>query len=140
MDTIQEGFITIKKLPEGPLIKAIYNNTKPGSKLREFSIAGILYSLRTTDGGVGILQDLLKTNDEACVDLVHAIRDITALPIDPRVRDCGGEPSCVECANKPEGVVRAEGVWPCQFHVHQTISDDGQQVVDTGCYLWDISA
>jgi hypothetical protein len=139
MDAIQDGFLMLNKLPEPGLLNGIYRHTPATSKLRQFSIAALVYNLRSPefkDKDINGMVKLLHENTEALTDFVTIIKNFVASK-DPRIRDCGGEDGCVECFGKVEGN-RREGVWPCEYHEHTSEGADGQLAVDAGCYLWDL--
>jgi hypothetical protein len=143
MDSIQDGFCIMSKLPEGGLVKAIYEHTQVGSKLREFSTHSLVYNLRSADYiSDGSLGTLLKENEDIMDDFLSAVQALEVPDRDPRIRDCRGEEGCAECAGHPDRMQSLVGVWPCAFHIHRVTQgkSDGNteesEVVDKGCYLW----
>lgn len=49
MDNIQDGFYMIQKLPESSLIKGVYVNSGPGTMLRKFCAASLVYHIHSQD-------------------------------------------------------------------------------------------
>lgn len=144
MDSIQDGFLAMNKLPEPGLVKAIYDHTKEGSALRDFSIQGLLYGLRMAGTNIhGGMSQLLKDNDTIMTDFLAGVQSLEIPHRDPRIRDCLGEQGCTECYAHPDRLADLVGVWPCTFHVHRTmasgnIGEPGLEVVDSDCYLWSV--
>jgi hypothetical protein len=141
IDAIQDGFLIMNKLPESGLVTAIYGNTQAGSKLRLFSICGLIHNLQSdeyTDDGS--LTSMLQAKGEILIDFLNVVRGRQVQDGDPRIRDCGGDPRCVECAGCPRKLEGLNGVWPCLFHVHQVARGDNaeaeEDVNDESCYLW----
>lgn len=141
MDSIQDGFRFMDKFPEAGLVTAIYANTSAGSKLRDMCIYGLIYSLRSAEYvDDGSLAKILADHDAIMADFLIAVRTLEVPDRDPRIRDCEGEPGCVECAGNVVELEHRSGIWPCSFHVH-LIEETGvavtnPEVVDNGCYLW----
>jgi len=154
MDKIQDGFISIGKIPEPPLVQAIYENTRPSSQLRKFCAASLVYHLRSPDYiDNGNLQTLMTENRECMDDFMEAVRKLVPNQ-DPRVRDCQSSENCAECAGNGKRSEGKDGVWPCFFHLHKEITinggsegfkveensgatgEEGSQSTQEGCYLW----
>ena len=150
MDVIQDGFLTIGALPELPLVKHIYEHTSPGSILRKFCAASLVFTVRRPSytNEDGFLPSLLNEVDEIMDDFLLAVRDFdfAVEGRDPRIRDCQGEPTCSECAGVEGGMRGKLGFWPCYFHLHladnttaglsKGVNGNGATEVDQGCYLW----
>jgi len=147
MDTLQDGFLYLKKLPQGGLIKDLFSNTTSGSPLRRFAIAGLLYNLRRPSDTVksnshGILAAFLSENPEIHKEFLAGIQSLpVAGDLDPRVRDCGGEAGCGDCIHRRHTVEPGSGGFrPCCFHVHTADPQypGGKGIDDAGCYLWEV--
>ncbi|KAH6709082.1 hypothetical protein BKA61DRAFT_677984 [Leptodontidium sp. MPI-SDFR-AT-0119] len=135
MDNIQDGFYIVGKLPEGPLVHAVYEHSDADSKLRNFCAATMAYHLHDENYVQdGVIPVLINSNEELMVDFLEAIRAYRHRQ-DPRIRHCKGNPLCVECdgSNHLEG---KDGVHPCQFHIHDKFKNEDGEFVDDPCYLW----
>ncbi|PVH85711.1 hypothetical protein DL98DRAFT_36737 [Cadophora sp. DSE1049] len=86
MDNIQNGFYIVGKLPEGPLIQAVYDHSTSESKLRKFCAVSMVYLLHdpyyVQDG---IIPSLINGNDDLMVDFLEAVR-LYKHRQDPRIR------------------------------------------------------
>ena len=151
MDCIQNGFYIVGKLPEGPLIQAIYHHSTSESKLRKFCAVSMVYLLHdpyyVQDG---IIASLINANDDLMVDFLEAVRMYKHRQ-DPRIRHCmfshlfgrsllilnqgQGDPRCVECDGSNH-LVGKDGVPPCHFHIHEKQQNEQGEFVDGPCYLW----
>ena len=149
MDAIQDGFAIMNKFPQYHLIKGIYSNTGPGSPLRSFCMACIIFPICHPDLKADeSLRDLLKEHDQFFDHFITSLPALVNNKKDPRVRSCGGDEKCTECDGRdpPE-----DGMWPCTFHIHGSVtdgSDAGVQLksesgVSLGrihgsekCYMW----
>ena len=147
MDAIQDGLLLLNKFPEGGLLRGIFYSTKPGSHLRLFAVAGLLYNLRHPANAQSVdiskVAATLTDMPEILNEFLSGVQslNVSAADFDPRVRDCGGEQGCSECIHKQHLVQPGRGgVWPCTFHVHTTESEyPGEELgFDEGCYLWEI--
>ncbi|RFU31228.1 hypothetical protein B7463_g5116, partial [Scytalidium lignicola] len=152
IDSIQDGFRLLDKIPEAPLIQAIYKNTKAGSKLRKFCAATTLSAHRSHVFKQESLSKLVKINEDFMEDFLEAVQGIFWPDADPRIRDCAGDPDCVECHGTClEGTIRQRrGFWPCYFHVQplevvkvKREHDGGEKDLDvitlgnkSNCHLW----
>jgi hypothetical protein len=154
MDKIQDGFVSIGKIPEAPLVQAIYEHTRPSSQLRKFCAASLVYHLRGPDYiENGNLQALMTENKECMEDFIEAVRKFVP-DQDPRIRDCQSSENCAECAGNGKQSEGKDGVWPCYFHLHKEITiiggdqglkveegssvmgEEGNQNAHDGCHLW----
>jgi len=111
----------------------ICRNTQPGSVLRRFVAASLLFQLRSPDYVEdGKIIRLLKSNDDLLMSVLGGVRSLQATVRDPRVRDCMGDGECHKCLegfNSCAGKLKGkDGYWPCDFHSHT--------VEDAGCHLW----
>ena len=143
MDSIQDSFLITNKLPEIGLIRSIFEHTiRKDSKLCLFCIHGLVYNHYKADATAPVdpgLSSLIGSREDIREQFLAAIRQFQTPQQDPRVRDCKNEPGCVECAVKPNfQEASAQGVWPCQFHVHITKDGNGQEITDDSCYLWHV--
>ena len=147
MDAIQDGFLFLEKLPELPLVAAVYQQTIHGSKLRNFCIASLLFSIPTQDDAKpDVIARFLADDKDALRDFVRAVKGLDILGRDPRIRDCQGESGCVECLGDSERLKDKHGAWPCQFHNHSVsrasrVKTDAESPAtdldaEEGCYLW----
>lgn len=149
IDAIQDGFLLMCTLPDIQLIKSIYQHTMAGSKLRNFCVACLFYSIFTQENvNLQTVTRFLSDTKEALHEFVGAVKHLGLLGRDPRIRDCQGERGCAECLGDTERLRDKHGSWPCQFHIHssskplQAASDGappgGGSNVDAeeGCYLW----
>lgn len=150
MDAIQDGFVIMNILPSASLISAIYLNTQAGSKLRIFSVDTLIYALKVADphydDKTQEVIGLLKGREDILDGFVRSVQLILRGAVgigkvavdkdqDPRVRDCGGEAGCSECAHGV--IVQKKGVWPCHYHVHTRGMVGADAVYDDTCHLWD---
>ncbi|KAK0119332.1 hypothetical protein ONS95_008174 [Cadophora gregata] len=135
MDNIQNGFYIVGKLPEGPLIQAIYDHSRSESKLRKFCAVSMVYLLHdpyyVQDG---FIPSLINSNDDLMVDFLEAVR-LYKQRQDPRIRHCQGDPRCVECDGSNH-LVGKDGVPPCHFHIHEKYENSAGIFEDGPCYLW----
>ena len=147
MDAIQDGFLFLDKLPDLPLVAAVYQHTINGSKLRKFCIASLLFSMPgQEDIKPDAIARFLGDDKDALRDFVRAVKGMDTLGRDPRIRDCQGESGCVECHDDAERLKDKHGTWPCQFHNHSIprvsrVKTDAESPVsgvdaEEGCYLW----
>lgn len=142
MDAIQDGYLSLDKLPGIDLIKEIYLNTPVTSKLRQFGIASLLYSMSSSreDLHADVVAVFIAANGDALLDFVHTVKALDLVGRDPRVRDCQGSEGCVECQAGGERAKTKHGTWPCQYHIHclskpPAFMGDYREA-DEGCYLW----
>ncbi len=151
MDKVQDGFLKVGRLPEPGLVKAIYQNTSPGSQLRKFCAASLVFLLRSLHyANNGNLKKLIKAYDDILEDFLEAVRKFCDNQ-DPRIRNCHGEfGSCLVCIHGP-GHGSADGIFPCYFHIHdqnqvKIESEDASDLENTGlfpdrgCYFWPANA
>ncbi|KAF4635214.1 hypothetical protein G7Y89_g2886 [Cudoniella acicularis] len=118
MDTIQDGFLVLGRLPDVPLTNAIYAHTAPGSQIRKFCAASLVAHLRSQDYVEdNRLVEFIHANEDAMYDFLDAVKHFVPGQ-DPRIRDCKGYPTCVECADRPDRLEGKKGYWPCAFHTH----------------------
>jgi hypothetical protein len=147
IDAIQDAFLFLEKLPDLPLVSAVYLNTPCGSKLRQFCIASLLFAMPSRgDLHPDNLSVFLAENKEALWDFIYALKSLDSLGRDPRVRDCQGESGCVECLGDNEKLKDKQGAWPCQYHIHSFSpgprvkfeKELAATIVDgeEACYLW----
>ena len=154
MDAIQDGFVLMNAFPKPPLILQVYERTLITSMLRKFCAASLVFTLRSpTYVDDGSLPSLLNEKDEIMDDFLLAVRgfDFKFDGRDPRIRDCQGEPTCVECVSREGGMQGKTGFWPCYFHLHKVENFNGSKTegstqagdmdralekADLGCYLW----
>lgn len=88
MDCIQNGFYIVGKLPEGPLIQAIYDHSTSESKLRKFCAVSMVYLLHDPSYVQdGMIASLINANDDLMVDFLEAVR-LYKHRQDPRIRHC----------------------------------------------------
>jgi hypothetical protein len=121
VDIVQDGFLAINSISKTGIISNIYKTTQPNSKLRKFASFFLLNYLRSPDyTDDESLNTFLGNNKDALDDFVEAVRFFEP-GRDPRVRDCGGDPKCIECYHNPRYLDGKVGVHPCQFHTHKYI-------------------
>ncbi|CAL3961982.1 unnamed protein product [Diplocarpon coronariae] len=134
MDNIQDGFYMVREFPKGDLINNVYKNSGENSKLRKFCAASLVYNVHDPS----CVQDksiagLLTGNEALMADFLEAVRTY-AHRQDPRVRHCRFKENCAECARAgSEYLDGADGVAPCNYHVHAEIKGE---VGDPVCHLW----
>lgn len=141
MDTIQDGYALTNTWPTLALAEFVTKNTEGLDRLRGFMFAAVYGAIRAgafpkTDY-IRLRMAVAENNDVSdVVDGLLVVMQAFAgkTTMDVRYRNCGGEPSCVECANGGEH--RENGAPPCQLHVHEVIDRDGVKVVDEGCYMF----
>ncbi len=146
MDKVQDGFLRLDRLPEPPLVKAIYSHTTAGSQLRKFCAASLVFSLRSLDYvDNGSLKKLIMTDEEVMEDFLEAVRKFSDNQ-DPRARHCHGDfGGCLACT-KGSGHGSVNGICPCYFHNHNQHQvkvgnndepePERDPFSDHGCYLW----
>lgn len=136
MDNIQDGFISLDKFPEEPMIQSVYAHTHPESRLRKLCAAAMVYQLHDPRYiQDGIIPGLINRIDALMVDFLEAVREYVPRQ-DPRIRHCRGEPGCRECeGNNGAYLGSLDGVHPCRFHVHAASFEAGS-VVTENCHLW----
>ncbi|KAH8815421.1 hypothetical protein F5884DRAFT_746965 [Xylogone sp. PMI_703] len=155
MDAIQDGYHLLDTIPSQSVIQSVYKSTKAGSKLRKFCAATIIGAHRSHLITEHSLAEFIRGNEAFLRDYLEAVRGIVWPDADPRVRDCAGDPDCVECGWVKPDATSAEqrrGFWPCYFHIHpldaitikQQNGDSGSEkqldVITLGnkgnCHLW----
>lgn len=112
----------------------------------------MVYELRTnfSHDHLGNLGDYLSKNKDFMKDFLKAT--MTYVPeTDPRIRQCNGEETCIECEGNPRRLEGLTGYWPCHFHVHEGFYHEGivksecppgvkleekDRYADSSCYLW----
>ncbi|EKD17296.1 uncharacterized protein L3040_008940 [Drepanopeziza brunnea f. sp. 'multigermtubi'] len=135
MDNIQDGFYMIQKFPELILTEGVCLHSAPGSMMRKFCAASLVYFLRSEafvqNGSIPAF--FAKYND-FLVDFLDAFRAYIPHQ-DPRVRHCRYKENCMECvrAGGSDYLTRFDGVTPCRFHVHTGAKDAAGEPI---CHLW----
>ncbi|KAH7363921.1 hypothetical protein BKA65DRAFT_389525, partial [Rhexocercosporidium sp. MPI-PUGE-AT-0058] len=88
MDNIQDGFYIVGKLPEGPLVHAVYEHSDADSMLRKFCAATMAYNLHNEHYiQDGVIPVLINSNEDLMIDFLEAIRAYRHRE-DPRIRHC----------------------------------------------------
>lgn len=117
MDAIQDGFVLTGGLPEGGLIRGIYQNTHNTSKLRAFCAHSLAFGICSAAPFYASAGGLLQQNRPILDDYLEALKLFTP-GRDPRIRDCRGDDSCAECVDGRAQAVA--GYWPCAFHTRKS--------------------
>jgi hypothetical protein len=139
MDRIQDGFALTNLLPEPGIVKAIYQHTSLTSPLRNFCAESMLYHLHSPNYVAnGVIPNLMQEKEFAN-DFLEAIRkskeEAEQPNLDPRIRHCGKDMGCLECAGNFSRLEGKEGRYPCHFHKHRGLIN-GKEVYDPSCHLW----
>ena len=139
IDRIQDAFALMDALPEPRLIPLIYQHTATDSPLRQLCVTSMLYYLNSQKYISNAVVVELMQDRQFASDFLNAVRlskiENRNMAADPRIRHCGQDEKCAECAGDFSKLKGKEGTPPCYFHVHPQVKD-GAGVKYPSCYLW----